>query len=175
MNMRHGKNADELPDAWIASPQCIKASNLAWLKQRIGVDSYEKLHVWSVRNREAFWKIVIERLGIRFARPFDQVVDLSQGVAAPRWLPGAQFNIVESCFTAPPESPAVIHQGEGGRLEVMSVSRLAELSDWVASTLSERGFKPGDALAIVMPMTAESVAIYLVSGRKLVLFFWDGG
>lgn len=42
MNRRHGKNADELPDAWIASPQCIEASNLAWLMQRIGVDSGRK-------------------------------------------------------------------------------------------------------------------------------------
>jgi acetyl-CoA synthetase len=161
MNRRHGQNADEPPEAWVASPECIEASNLAWLMQRVGVDSYEKLQAWSVRNREAFWKLVIERLSIRFQRPFDRVADLSQGVAVPRWLPGARFNIVESCFTAPPESPAVIYQKEGGRMEVMTVSRLAELSDRVASSLSERGFKPGDALAIVMPMTAESVAIYL--------------
>jgi acetyl-CoA synthetase len=161
MNSRHGKNADELLPAWVPLPECVEASNLAWLMQRVGVDSYEKLHAWSVRNREAFWKLVIERLGIRFERPFDRVADLSQGVAAPRWLTGARLNIVESCFTAPPESPAVIHQNEGEEIEVMSVGRLAELSDWVASSLSGRGFKPGDALAMVLPMTAESVAIYL--------------
>jgi len=161
MNSRHDKNADELFTAWVASPQYIDASNLAWLMERVGVDSYENLHAWSVRNREAFWKLVIERLAIRFERPFDRVADLSQGVAAPRWLTGARLNIVESCFRAPPGSPAIIYQNEGEEIEIMSVSRLAELSDWVASSLSERGFKPGDPLAMVLPMTADSVAVYL--------------
>jgi acetyl-CoA synthetase len=79
----------------------------------------------------------------------------------PRWLVGARFNIVESCFTAPPDSPAIIHQAEGGELMVMTVAELQALTDRVAANIKRLGFKPGDALAIIMPMTAEAVAIYL--------------
>ncbi|MGA2871663.1 MAG: AMP-binding protein, partial [Verrucomicrobiota bacterium] len=86
---------------------------------------------------------------------------LSRGVEAPRWLVGARFNIVESCFTAPPDSPAIIHQSEEGEMEVMTVAELEALTDHVAANIKRRGFKPGDALAIIMPMTAEAVAIYL--------------
>jgi acetyl-CoA synthetase len=147
--------------SWVPSPDFISSTNIAWLMRRVGVTSYEELHRWSVRDREAFWRLVIDRLNIRFQKPFSRVIDLSQGVESPRWLVGAQFNIVESCFKAPPDSPAIIHQADGGKIKVMSVAELAALTDRVAANLQRNGFRPGDALAIIMPMTAEAVAIYL--------------
>ncbi|HEX3857942.1 MAG TPA: AMP-binding protein [Verrucomicrobiae bacterium] len=149
------------PPAWTPTPEFINTTNVAWLMRRAKVDSYEALHKWSVQNREEFWKLVIERLEIRFQKPFSRVMDLSDGVENPRWLVDARFNIVESCFAAPADSPAIIHQAEGGALETMTVGELKKLTDRVASSLKRCGFKPGDALAIIMPMTVEAVAIYL--------------
>ncbi len=149
------------PFACVPSPDFINTTNIAWLMQRVGVASYEALHQWSVQNREAFWALVIERLGIRFQQPFSRVLDLSRGVELPDWLVDAQLNIVESCFRAPPDSPAIIHQAEAGTPKVMTVATLAKLTDRVALSLKRRGFKPGDAMAIIRPMTAEAVAIYL--------------
>ncbi len=147
--------------AWVPSPDFIRTTNIAWLMQRAGVDSYAALHAWSVRNREAFWALAIERLRLRFQRPFSRVMDLSRGVETPRWLVDARLNIVESCFAALSDSPAILHQAEGGELATLSVGELRALTDRVAANLKRRGFQPGDALAIILPMTAESVAIYL--------------
>lgn len=147
--------------AWVPSPAFINTTNMAWLMKQVGVNSYEELHRWSVQHREEFWKLVIDRLDIRLSRPFARVMDLSGGVESPRWLPGARLNIVESCFTAPPESPAIIYQPEGGEIKSMSVEELEALSRKVAANLKRLGFSAGDPLAIVMPMTAEAVAIYL--------------
>jgi acetyl-CoA synthetase len=146
---------------WVPSPAFINTTNMAWLMGRVGVDSYEKLHRWSVQHREEFWKLVIERLDIRLRHPFRRVVDLSGGVESPSWLPGARLNMVESCFTAPPSSPAIIYQSEGGEIKSMSVEELEALSRNVAANLKRLGFSAGDPLAIIMPMTAEAVAIYL--------------
>ena len=146
---------------WAPSPDFIGATNIAWLMQRAGVDSYEALHAWSVRNREAYWALAIERLGIRFRQQFSRVADFSRGVENPRWLVDARLNIVESCFQAPAESPAIVHQAEGGELRTISVGELSDLTDRVAGNLQRLGYKPGAALAIIMPMTAESVAAYL--------------
>ena len=129
--------------------------------RQAGVDSYEALHRWSVEHREAYWARAIERLGIRFQRHFPNVLDPSTGAASPRWLPGAAMNIVESCFAAPPASPAILFQPEGGLVQSMTVAELRALSGRVAAGLSARGCRPGDALAMLMPMTAESIAIYL--------------
>ena len=147
--------------AWVPAPDFIETTNMAWLMRRVGAASYPELHQWSVQNREAFWRLVIERLDIRFRQPYSRVLDLSQGVEAPQWLVNARFNIVESCFTAPANSPAIIHQSEGGEMKVMTVVELAALTDRIAANIKRCGFKPGDALAIIMPMTAEAVAIYL--------------
>jgi len=43
----------------------------------------------------------------------------------------------------------------------MTVGALESLTNRVANALVQHGFQPGDALAIDMPLTAESVAIYL--------------
>src|SRR4051812_41090793 len=107
------------PPDWTPAPEFIATTNLAWLMQRAGVASYDELHAWSVQHREEFWRLAIDRLGVRFGQPFHRVLDLSQGVEEPQWLPGARLNIVESCFTARPECPAVCYQEEGGKLSTM--------------------------------------------------------
>jgi acetyl-CoA synthetase len=161
MNDDDNEKQESPMPAWTPSPEFIDTTNMAWLMRRAGVASFESLHAWSVRNREAFWALAIERLGVRFQRPFSRVADLSAGVESPRWLVDARFNIVESCFAAPAHSPAIIHQAEGGELKMTSFGELEALTGLVAASLRRRGFKLGDSLAIIMPMTAESVAIYL--------------
>jgi acetyl-CoA synthetase len=156
----HERLEPPAPD-WTPTAEFIATSNLAWLMQRAGVDSYDELHAWSVRHRAEFWSLAIERLGVRFREPFSSVLDLSCGVEDPRWLPGARMNIVESCFAAPAESPAIVLQAEGGKMSVMSYGELQALTGCVAVNLRRLGYQPGNALAILMPMTAEAVAIYL--------------
>jgi acetyl-CoA synthetase len=148
------------PD-WTPTPEFIATTNIACAMRQVGVHSYEALHAWSVQHRADFWQLAIERLGVRFRQPPEQIVDLSHGVEAPRWLPGARLNIVESCFTTAKDAPAIIHQAEGGALAVMTGAELERLTARVAANLRRMGFRPGAAIAILMPMTAESVAIYL--------------
>jgi len=147
--------------AWMPSPDFISTTNMAWLMRQVGANSYDELHRWSVRHREQFWKLAIERLDVRLRHPFSRVMDLTDGVESPRWLPDARLNIVESCFSAAPDSPAIIHQAEHGELKTMSVAELEALTRKVAANLKRCGFKQGDRLAIIMSMTAEAVAIYL--------------
>lgn len=151
----------EPPADWTPSPDFIATTNAAWLMRQAGVDSHESLHRWTVENREAFWALAIERLHVRFRRPFERVMDVTDGVESPRWLPGARMNIVESCLDAPAETAAIIYRGEDEELRTMSVGELKRLAERVAAGLARRGLAPGAAVAIFMPMTAESVAIYL--------------
>lgn len=147
--------------SWVASQERLAASNLAWLMQQAGVSSYDELHAWSAKNRADYWRIAIERLGLKFDQAFTSVVETPQGAEHPQWLPGARFNIVDSCFQADPAAPAVVHQAEGKSIRVMTYGELESLTHRVAASLSRDGFGPGDAIATILPMTAESVAIYL--------------
>ncbi len=154
-------NADIGSPAWTPSPGTIAASNLAWLMRAVGVATYAELHAWSVRERAEYWRLAIERLGIRFRRPWQQLLDVSDGVQNARWLVGAELNIVESCFQAAPDSPAIVFQEESGERRVLTVGDLQRLSNRVANSLVAIGIQPGDAVALILPMTPEAVAAYL--------------
>lgn len=146
---------------WVPELGFIESTNMAWLMREVGVDSYRALHKWSVQNREQFWQRVIHRLDIRFREPFSKTLDLTAGPKNPRWLVGARLNIVESCLNNPPDFRAIVFQEEGGEIQSMTAGELGDLVDRISANLLRLGFKAGDKLAIVMPMTAEAVAIYL--------------
>lgn len=147
--------------AWFPSDAYIRSTNIGRLMESLNLNSYKELHTWSVQNRADFWRLMIQQLGIRFKRPFTKVVDLSNGVESPQWLADAKLNIVDSCFSPSDNTPAIVFQQECGALSTMTYKELGSLTNRVANALMDAGFSPGDAIAIDMPMTAESVAIYL--------------
>ena len=155
------------PPAWFPSDELMQTANIARLMKELNLNSYEELHAWSVQNRSDFWNLMIQKLRIRFKQAcpkscdFGYIVNLSCGAEYPQWLVDAKFNIVDSCFNAPNNSPAIVFQPEGGTLSTITYQELNSLVNQVSNALVDTGFNPGDAIAIDMPMTAESVAIYL--------------
>jgi acetyl-CoA synthetase len=149
------------PPAWTPAPRDIETSNIAALCKRTGLSSYDELYAWSVTQRAEFWQAVIDMLGIRLARPPSGILDPSQGVESPRWLPGAKLNIAESCFGAAGTATAIVYRPEGGAVHSMTFEELDKLSNRVANSLGNLGIGRGDAVAVAMPMTAEAVAAYL--------------
>ncbi|UCH83463.1 MAG: AMP-binding protein [Candidatus Latescibacterota bacterium] len=150
------------PPAWIPSVADIVGSNIAALCKRAGVPEIRALHQWSAQNREEFWSQIIDTLTIRFKKHPQSIVDVSDGVTNPSWLPGARLNIAESCFQTKRDRPSIVYQDEtANQPETISYDQLDRLSNRVANGLVGAGFEPGDAIAIAMPMTVESVAAYL--------------
>ena len=146
--------------AWIPTAEEIRASNLHALMQERGCAGYRDLFDWSVTQRTEFWGHLTRRLRIRFACPYQALADLAD-LRAPRWFPGARLNIAESCFNAPPEAVAIVHQAERGLPASVSYGELRALANRVANGLRAAGYRPGAAIALVLPMTAQAVAIYL--------------
>lgn len=147
--------------AWFPSKDQIQATNIAAVMDELKIASYPEFHAWSIHNRPEFWKVMIQRLDIRFQEKYTKILDIPRGVEFPRWLVSARFNIVESCFQALESDLAIVFQPEGGSLRFLSYGELNALSNRVANGLVASGFSPGDRLGIDLPMTAESIAIYL--------------
>ncbi|HEY9861848.1 MAG TPA: AMP-binding protein [Candidatus Obscuribacterales bacterium] len=149
------------PAAWYPSLEQIQSTNIAALMREQAIASYPEFHAWSTKHRAEFWQIMVQRLGIRLQENYTQILDLSQGVESPQWLVDARLNIVESCFQAPDNATAIVFQSEGGALSKLTYGELHTLANRVANGLVELGFQPGDAIAVVLPMTVEAVAVYL--------------
>ena len=124
--------------------------------------NYPETHRWSVTDRAAFWNNVIDRLGIVFSRRPDTVLDLARSVKQPSWLAGAELNIVDSCFKAHDDKPAVVSAHEAEPDTTVTIyGELKRLVNRIANGLREHGFERGDTIALYMPMTLQCVATYL--------------
>src|SRR5438094_883148 len=82
--------------AWLPSADIIEQSNLTRFMQMHRIGSYDELQRRSIDDIEGFWKAVLEDLGIQFSKPYDRIVDLSRGIARPRWCVGGEMNIVDN-------------------------------------------------------------------------------
>ncbi|MEM7784674.1 MAG: AMP-binding protein [Planctomycetota bacterium] len=146
---------------WLPDSQVVAESNLGQWMRRKQTSNYHEFHRWTVTDRAAFWEEAIEVLSIQFRHPATQTLDTSIGIDRPAWFDGAKLNIVESCFQADPNQVAIISQKPGHPIQKMTYGELWTRANQVANSIADHGFKLGDAIGVVMPMTPWSVAIYL--------------
>ena len=95
-----------------------------------------------------------------------RIFDLSKGGAAHvSYYPDGELNIADSCFhKRESHEPALLYAMESDPrdLQHMSFAVLNRISNQIANAIQQKlGLVPGEAIAICMPMTPESIAIYL--------------
>jgi acetyl-CoA synthetase len=158
--------------AWLPEEGDLGRTNLGAFMKDLKLARYEDLHRWSVEHRDAFWEAAIRRLGVRFRTNPDRIRDPGSPVTRPEWLPGAVFNIAESCFSAEPGKLAILTASEAdATVRRITYGDLHRLASRVANGFEALGVRRGERVALDLPMTAESVAIYLgaiLAGRSVV-------
>lgn len=147
--------------AWLPTPRDQQKSRVAQLVRTHNLTNVSELHALSVNQPDGFWHHTLLDLGVVFAQPPTHILDLQAGVEQARWLPGARLNVVQSCLRTKGENAAIVSQYPGQPMVTVSYAELQAQVAIIAAALHAQGLAPGDAVAINMPMTAESVAIYL--------------
>ena len=146
------------PPAWFPANEDITEANITHIMADLHIKTYPEFHAWSVANRDTFWQMMIDVLGIRATDTYTEAQKDATGISTRL----AKLNIVESCFNAPDDAVAIVTQRENDEnLSTLTYHELASLTNRVANGLLDIGLEPGDAVAVDMPMNAESVAIYL--------------
>ena len=150
----------------------FEKTNLGEAMSRVYISNYQKFYDWSITKRQDFWRLTTKLMGIVYDKRYDKFLDLRDGIENPHWLMGAKLNIAKSCFTSPKDAIAIKFQENADQpVKEITYQQLKTFSNRVANSLKHEGIKPGDAIAINMPMTAESVAIYIgaiLSGAQVV-------
>ncbi len=147
------------PPAWTPTPEVVDHAQMTELMRRHGCATVSELHRWSVTESDQFWNELVSTLDIRFRVP-PPTLRGSDDPTDPAWFKGASMNIVDSCLDHAPDALAIV-AGTPGRLRHLSVAQLADHVAAFVEGFRERGFGPGDRIAIVMPMTVEAVVAYL--------------
>ncbi len=164
---------------WEPNPRWMAESNLQAFMDRHDIDSYDVLLARVNQDIAWFWDAVMEDLGIEFATPYDQIVDLSNGPEFPTWCVGGEMNIIHNCLDKWQHTPvrnraALRWEGEEGRRVTMTYADLYWEVNQAANALRSLGLKKGDAIGLYMPMTPELAVAFLaivkIGGVLLPLF-----
>ena len=149
---------DRPAPAWFPTDKDITEANITRLMATLNLKTYHELHAWTVQNRDTFWQMMIDALDIKTMSTNPEAQQDATGIATHL----RELNIVESCFSASPTAIAIVMQQENHEsLATFTYRELESLTNRVANGLVGIGMEPGDAVAVDMPMNAESVAIYL--------------
>ena len=144
------------PGHWIPTAAEVASTHLGRLMAERQCD-FESVHAWAFDQPESYWSLLLEQLEIRFETEPRQMLE-----APKRWLPGAELNIARSALERTnPSDIALVRGLADGSIERWDRAELRQRVLRVAAALRANGLGPGDAVAIAMPMTAESVVIYL--------------
>ena len=130
-------------------------------------DSYRKLYSESVNAPDKFWsRMAKEHLVWR--KPFKDVLQWKPPFA--KWFTGGKLNVSENCLdkhlgTGRENKAAIIFEGEPGDVRTITYKQLHFHVCRLAHVLENSGIKPGDRIAIYMPMIPEAVVAMLASAR----------
>ena len=82
---------------WRPDEATVEHANVTRLMRRAGVADYAELHRRSIEEPEWFWPLVVEDVGVEFARPWSQVLDRSRGPEWTTWFVGGAVSIAHNC------------------------------------------------------------------------------
>jgi acetyl-CoA synthetase len=159
------EGVDDVKPAWIPSKDTIQETNM----KKYGIESYQSFYKWSVDkdSRDHFWMESSKNTEVAWETEPTTALDIvsNGGVAQAQYFPGGRLNISDSCFNKrDPLDPALVFSVESNARSIgtMSFQTLNALSNQVFNGITTKlNLEPGDAIGLCMPMTPESVAIYL--------------
>lgn len=167
------------PIVWRPDPAAAPSTHLGRFMAANRIAGFAELLDRSARDPAWFTDALLRYLDVRFATPYDEVLDSSRGPAWPRWCVGGRLNIVSTCLDrhlAGParERPALIYESEEGMVRSLTYAELAAQVDRAANGLRTLGLRKGDAVGLFLPMTPEIVvallAVAKIGGVVLPLF-----
>jgi acetyl-CoA synthetase len=169
---RRNVERDGPPLAWFPRSHEAAGSHAGRWMIRHNAKTFADFHAWTAGDREAFWSEFLQEIRFPSDKKISPIRAPGSSVTRPDWLPGTPFNIAEICLRAAPSQRAIVYGREGtDDLTVWTYARLRETVDAVANGLDRLGLGENDRIALYLPMTPESVAIYLgilKSGRVAV-------
>jgi acetyl-CoA synthetase len=168
-NLHAGEAMAEI--VWEPTEEYRARSRLLRLMRRHGIEEYGELYARSIEDPEWFWEAVVrDDLELEWFRPYDRILDLSDGPAWPHWFPAGRFNYVANAVDrhargSKAEAVAVVWEGEEGAVRRLTYADLQSEVNRLAAALRGLGLGKGDRVGIFMPMMPETAIATLACSK----------
>ena len=155
-----------MSEVWQPPQEVIERAQVARLIRQMGVPNYDALYQLSTENPDEYWQEVNRFLGIKWRRPPEAYVDLSEGLPFPKWFPGGKLNWVDTilAYAADParkDQAAIIAETEDGRVTSLTYAELRQRVLGFATGLRRLGLSRGDRIGLLMQGGIEAVVSFL--------------
>ena len=161
---------------WEPSREWIESTNVWRFLRRLGFDGREDFLAFSHQEPERFWHEMMCEMRVDWFEPYHQVLDTSRGAAWTRWFTGGRLNIAHNCLDrwAGTDRVACFWAGENGDTRSISFTEVQADANRVANGLMALGLRPGDRIALCLPLVPEVLSIFygaLKAGMTVVPIF----
>lgn len=154
---------------FVPTEKQIEESNIFNFMKKHNLSSLEDLSIKSNEDLEWYWKSVDEDIGIIWDRHYTKVLDVSKGIAWPKWFVGGKTNIykssVEKFAKQSPQKIAYHFESEDGETSHTTYSELDSKVSKLANGLKSLGVEKGDVVAIYLPMIEEAILSILAAAK----------
>lgn len=155
---------------WEPNPVVARQTTIAAFLRQHQLADLDALLRRADAEPDWYWHAILEFFGIQFVQPYSQVLDTSKGIEWPRWCVGGTTNVVLNCLDKHRDTPiwrktAIIWEGEDGSQRSWRYEALDAEVCRLAGTLKSQQVRPGDVVAIFMPMIPEAAAAFLAIAK----------
>ena len=169
----NGGETDQI--VWNPTEEQLSRSRLLSFIREHGIADYEAFLDRSMHDPNWYWDAVVKHLGIEWYEPYRQVLDVSQGLAWPRWFSGASYNYVHDAVDKHAIGPerdrvAIRWEGDGGEQRQLTFDEVAAETNRLAGALSSLGIEKGDRVGIFLPMLPETAIATLACAKIGAVF-----
>ncbi|HQQ68926.1 MAG TPA: AMP-binding protein [Alicycliphilus sp.] len=166
---------------WWPDHETVENANLTRFMRALGVDSFEALNARASAAPAWFHDALIRFLDYRFERPYDQVLDLREGLPFAHWCVGGTTNVVLNCIDRRRGTPrytqeALVWESEDGTVTRWSFADLDREACRLAWGLRRLGLGRGDVVGMYLPNLPQAAAAMLAVAKigAIVLPMFSG-
>ncbi|MCP5468227.1 MAG: acetate--CoA ligase [Deltaproteobacteria bacterium] len=150
---------------WHPDNQLIENSNIARFMKRENISDYAALIKKSTKDIEWFWNACLKDLDIKWQKPYEKLLDQSEGFPWAKWFLGGEINIVDQCLDrhiqeGRGDKVAFTWIGDCGAEKILTYQELYDQVNALASSLKSLGVQKGDRVGLYLPMISEMVVCF---------------
>ncbi len=164
---------------WWPDRSTVEDANLTRFMRALGVSSLEQLNDRANTDPAWFHDELIRFLDYRFYKPYERVLDQSDGLPFARWCVGGTTNVVMNCLdrrrrTEGYTHTALVWEGEDGATSAWTFADLDRETSRLAWGLRKVGLGQGDVVGMYLPNLPQAatamLAVAKIGGIVLPMF-----